>query len=171
MAVTMLCGMRFKGLLHPKMKMFHKNTIKALFVFGTQFNILDKNQEACDCSIDCPVNTTVKVQKSMKSIARVVHLPSVVQSEFYEATRILFVRKENKNNDFFSTICLLSVSPRQRNAILDITHRTQVVYALLYPLQCKDAYSTCIYTLILMKISHPCVEADAEERTLLAFDG
>ncbi len=27
--------------------------------------------------------TTVEVQKSMKSIARVVHLTSVVQSEFY----------------------------------------------------------------------------------------
>ncbi len=29
----------------------------------------------------------------MKSIARVVHLPSVVQSELYEATRILFICK------------------------------------------------------------------------------
>ncbi len=48
----------------------------------------------------------------MKSIARVVHLPSVVQSEFYEATRILFVCKENKNNNFFSTIRLLiTVAP------------------------------------------------------------
>ncbi len=36
----------------------------------------------------------------MKSIARVVHLPSVVQSEFSEATRTLFVCKENKNKDF-----------------------------------------------------------------------
>ncbi len=48
----------------------------------------------------------------MKSIARVVHQPSVVQSEFYEATRILFVCKENKNNNFFSTIRLLiTVAP------------------------------------------------------------
>ncbi len=35
---------------------------------------------------------------------RVVHLPSVVQSEFYEATRILFIRKENKNNFFYALI-------------------------------------------------------------------
>ncbi len=63
--------------------------------------ILDKNREACDCPIDCQVNTTVEVQKIMKSIARIVHLPSVVQSEFYEATILLFVCKENKNNDFF----------------------------------------------------------------------
>ncbi len=34
----------------------------------------------------------------------------MVQSEFYEATRILFVCKENKNNNIYSTICLLSVS-------------------------------------------------------------
>ncbi len=36
---------------------------------------------------------------------------SVVQYEFDEATRILFVRKENKKK--FSTIRLLSVSPSQ----------------------------------------------------------
>ncbi len=33
---------------------------------------------------------TVKAQKSMKSIIRIVHLPPVVQSEFNETTRILF---------------------------------------------------------------------------------
>ncbi len=86
-----------------------RNTISA---------ILDKNREPCDCPIDCQVNNTVEVQKS---IARVVHLPSVVQSEFYEATRILFVRKENKSYNFFSTTFLLSVSPRQQSTILDIT--------------------------------------------------
>ncbi len=64
-------------------------------------DILDKNREACDCPIDCQVSNTVEVQKSMKSIARVVHLPSVAQPEFYLVTRILFVRKENKNNYFF----------------------------------------------------------------------
>ncbi len=72
---------------------------------------LDKNREACDYPIDCQVNNTVKVQKSMKSITRVVHLPSVVQSEFYKATRILFVRKENKNiflfQQFVSSLSLL----------------------------------------------------------------
>ncbi len=61
---------------------------------------LDENQEACDCPIDCQTINTVKAQKSMKSIVRIVHLPSVVQSDCYEATRILFVRKENKNIDF-----------------------------------------------------------------------
>ncbi len=47
-------------------------------------DILDKNRVACDnCPIDCQVSNTVEVQKSMKSIARVVHLPSMIQSEFY----------------------------------------------------------------------------------------
>ncbi len=59
-----------------------------------------KNWEACDCPIDYQGNNTVDVQKRMKSIAREVHLPSVVQSEFYEEPRILFVRKENIKNFF-----------------------------------------------------------------------
>ncbi len=62
--------------------------------------------EACDCPIDYQVKNTVKAQKSMKGIVKIVHLPSVVQSEFYEVTRILFVQKENKNNNFYATIRL-----------------------------------------------------------------
>ncbi len=70
----------------------------------------------------------------MKGIAREVHLTSVVQSELYEATRILFVRKENKCTTFFSfsTNHLLSVSPHQRSVILDITHQTQAAYSLFH---------------------------------------
>ncbi len=44
--------------------------------------MLDENWEACDCPTDCQVYNTVKVHKSMKSIVRIVHLPSVVQFEF-----------------------------------------------------------------------------------------
>ncbi len=44
----------------------------------------------------------------MKSITRAVHLSSVVQSEFYGATRILFVHKENKNN---SLSLLVRIAP------------------------------------------------------------
>ncbi len=65
----------------------------------------------CDC-IDCQVSNTVKAQKSMKDIIKIVHLPSVVQSEFYEATRILFVCKENENNDLFNNL-------HHRSAILE----------------------------------------------------
>ncbi len=46
----------------------------------------------------------------MKDIPKIVHLPSDVQSEFYDATRTLFVRKENKIstlfNFFFSSVTL-----------------------------------------------------------------
>ncbi len=94
--------------------------------------ILDKNQEACDCPFDCQVNTTVEVQKIMKSIAREVHLPSVVQSEFYEATIILFVCKENKNNDFFqqfvsSRSLLVSVAPF---CILPIERKQRTLFCI-----------------------------------------
>ncbi len=57
---------------------------------------------------------TFLFQKSMKSITRVVHLPSVVQSEFYEATRILFERKENVNA---SSICSSAAASTQECSI------------------------------------------------------
>ncbi len=44
--------------------------------------------------------TTIKTPKHSKDIGKTVHVTSVVQPSFYEATRIIFVHKENKNNDF-----------------------------------------------------------------------
>ncbi len=44
--------------------------MKASFVFGTH-----ENREVCDCPIDCQINNTVKAQKSMKDIVKIVHLP------------------------------------------------------------------------------------------------
>ncbi len=73
----------------------------------------------------------------MKSIVRIV-LPSVVQSAFYDATRILFVRKENLQKLFSNSSSPLCLS-RQRSSILEIIHWTQTVYALLYPPQHRDA--------------------------------
>uniref|UniRef100_A0A8C1HTK4 Ubiquitin carboxyl-terminal hydrolase n=1 Tax=Cyprinus carpio carpio TaxID=630221 RepID=A0A8C1HTK4_CYPCA len=92
----------------------------------SQNDILDENREACDCPIDCQVNCTVKVQKSMRDIVRIVHLPSVSRYEFYEATRILFVREENKNNDLiqkiFSSVSLcITVAPFWRISAERIT--------------------------------------------------
>ncbi len=75
----------------------------------------------------------------------------------------LYAKKIKITTFFVSTISLLSVSPCQRSAILDITQ--------LYLPQSKDVYSPCIYALIWMKTAHPCIEAAAEECTLLAFDG
>ncbi len=52
----------------------------------------------------------------MKSIARVVHLPSVVQSEFYEAARIVLLAKKIKITTFLqqfvsSLSLLVSIVP------------------------------------------------------------
>ncbi len=90
--LTWLCKRKYlKGYSTPKQKFCHKSLtpscrskpIKALFVFGTQCKIFWMKTAVCDCPIDCQVNdTNVKAQKSMKSIARIVHLTSVVQSEF-----------------------------------------------------------------------------------------
>ncbi len=102
--------------------------IKALFVFGTQFKIF---WIFCDCPIDCIVNCIVKVHKSMKRIIRIVHLPSVVQSEFNEETRTVFMRKENK-----TTILFNNSSPLvQRSAILENICWTQAAYALVCQLR------------------------------------
>ncbi len=43
---------------------------------------------------------TVKAQKRSKEIIKIVHVTSVVQPVFYEATRILFVRKKPQNNEY-----------------------------------------------------------------------
>ncbi len=43
-------------------------------------------------------------------IGKIIHVTSVVEPSFYKATRILFVFKENKNNDFIQQI-VSSASP------------------------------------------------------------
>ncbi len=48
-------------------------------LWNTFLDILEENREACDCPIDCQTINTVEAQKSMKDIAKIVHLPSVVQ--------------------------------------------------------------------------------------------
>ncbi len=68
-----------------------------LFIFGTQLKIFLIKSET---SIDSKGPTMFKAQKGTKNINKIVHVTSVVQSLFYEATRILSVRKKNKNNHF-----------------------------------------------------------------------
>ncbi len=48
----------------------------------------------------------INAQKCSKDIGKIVHVTSGVQPLFYEATRILFVRKENSNNIIYSEILL-----------------------------------------------------------------
>ncbi len=63
----------------------HKSFVR---LRNTIWDILDENREVCDCPIDCQTINTVKAQKSMKSIVRIAHLPSVVQPWRYEAMRL-----------------------------------------------------------------------------------
>ncbi len=67
---------------------------------NTIYDILVEYRKDCERPIDCQVKKTFKAQKSMKDIVKIVHLPSEVQSEFYEAMRMLFVSKENKKSNF-----------------------------------------------------------------------
>ncbi len=83
----------------------------------------------------------------MKSIVRIVHLPSVVQSEFNEATRTLFLRKENKTTTLFNNSSPLV----QRSTILENIRWTQAAYALVCQPRHKDTSSTFVYALIWMK--------------------
>ncbi len=41
-------------------------------------------------------------------------MTSVIQPSFYKATKILFVHKENKTNDFIQQFLLLSVNARSQ---------------------------------------------------------
>ncbi len=123
-----------------------------------------KTGRFCDCPIDCQVNYTVEAQKSMKSIVRILHLPSVVQSEFNEVTRILFLRKENKTTILFNNLSPLV----QRSIILENIRWTQAAYAVLCQPHRTDKSSTFVYALIWMKTAYPCGAADTEQRTLLA---
>ncbi len=72
--------------------------------------MFDENGELSDPPIDSKDPNTIKAQKRSKDIIKVIHLALVVSLKFYKATRILFVRKENKNNDFIQQF-VFSASP------------------------------------------------------------
>ncbi len=46
--------------------------------------------------IDSNITDIFKAQKDIKDIIKIIHVTSVVQPQFYEATRILFVQKKTK---------------------------------------------------------------------------
>ncbi len=60
--------------------------------------------------IDSNATTMFKAQKVIEDIIKTVHVTSVVQPYFYEATIILFVHKENNNKDFIQRFLLIRVS-------------------------------------------------------------
>ncbi len=59
-----------------------------------------KSESFLTC-IDSNTTDHVQGQKGGKDIVKIVHVTSVVQPfKYYEATRIIFVHKKTKNNDF-----------------------------------------------------------------------
>ncbi len=56
-----------------------------------------------------------KAQKGSKDIVKIVHVTSEVQPQFYKGTRILFVCKENKNNDFIQQFIFFRHSREYHN--------------------------------------------------------
>ncbi len=64
-----------------------------------------------------------QTQKHSKNIIKTVNVTSVAQAWFYEALRILFVCKENKNNDFIQQLFSSSSHLPQRAAIVESNRR------------------------------------------------
>ncbi len=79
-----------KGLLQPEMKMLSLITyprvvsISLKLRSSSEHNLRYFRWKPGGCPIDCQVMNTVKAQKSMKDIVKILHLPSVVQPQFSE---------------------------------------------------------------------------------------
>ncbi len=101
-----------KGMVHPKLKfqLFFLLPFKSfVHLRSTNVDIFWWNQTPFWPSIDINTTDNLKAQKGSKDIVKIVQVTSVVQPYCYEATRILFVCKENLVtlfNDFFSSLSL-----------------------------------------------------------------
>ncbi len=104
-------------------------------LWNTKYDILMKSESFLSC-IDSNATTTFKGQKGSKDIIKIFHVTSVVQPYIFEATRILFVRNENKNNDLFNSLWrAFTRVPRHMHVVLltqepAFWHRTQIHCAL-----------------------------------------
>ncbi len=99
-----------------------------IHLWNTISDIFDASRELSDPPIDSKDPYTVKAQKRSKEIIKIVHVTSVVQPVFYEATRILFVRKKKQNNEYIQQF-ISSESPY--SAISEsITSVGQVTYKM-----------------------------------------
>ncbi len=90
-----VCHYFIKGIVHPKTKIL---------------SILSPNPQ--------DFHWKHKFRYFCKEINKIVHVISVDQRSFYEATRILFVRKENKNKVFIQRFLLFPVSLRPKFTVV-----------------------------------------------------
>ncbi len=97
--------------------------------------------------IDCQVNYTVKVQKSMKHIARILICHQWFNHNVMK-WREYFLYWNKKKYDFIQQLGTLTSPQRQRSAILEIIPWMQNAYTLLYQPRHRDVSSSLIYALI-----------------------
>ncbi len=97
----------------------------------------------------------------MKSIVKIVHLPSVVNCKFTKLREYFCMPKKTKIMTLFNN----SSPPCHRSAILENIHWTQTAYAVLCQPHHTNTSTTFIYALIWMKTAYPCVADDTEQHT------
>jgi len=73
--------------------------VRPLFIFGTQIKTFLMKSES---SLTLHRQQCSQVQKHSKYIGKTVHVTSVAQLQFCDATRILFLCKEIKNNNLLN---------------------------------------------------------------------
>ncbi len=114
-------GHYVKGIVHPNKPCY--KPLKPSFIFGTQIKIFfDEIRELSD--LESNATDTFKAQKGSNNINKIVHVKSVVQPQFYKATRLLFVHKENKNNNYIQQFILCV---NLRHAFTRVPQRMRVV--------------------------------------------
>ncbi len=95
--------------------------------------MFDAFRELSDTPIDSKDPNMIKAQIRSKEVVKIIHVTSVVQPLYYEAMRILFVRKVNKNNDFIERF-VSSASPC--SAILESITYVNIVYNIFTQIHC-----------------------------------
>ncbi len=99
---------RFKWIVQPNILILSLITHPHV-IFAHKLRYFRCNQRAFWPSIDSNATTTFKTQKGGKDIVKIVHVTSVVQHSFYEATIMLFLCKENKNDNFNQQFIIWSI--------------------------------------------------------------
>ncbi len=110
-----------KGYSTPKLKFCNLSLspmwlqTRKSFVRLREHNVryFDENREACESTIDCQVNNTVKAQKSMKDIVKIVHL---LQEYF------LYEKKTKKMTLFYNSSPIHTVFSSQKFMFVSGNH-------------------------------------------------
>ncbi len=114
-------------------------------------------------SIDSKATDTFKAQKGSKGIIKIVHVTSVDHPQWYEATRILFVCKENKTKKrLYSTMsdfdaCSWEYHHACAFLCLKTSRRTRMHCGLFRSCECGHVnvtHPTMILTMPLSWVSH-----------------